>query len=91
MFTILTSVFNAKLKNEGEAQAVVVVPVVGIVVVAIRDTAVARVVVPATAAENAVRASCSCRNNPPPQTFGIAFHRIREQRCDVFIIFFIRP
>ncbi|MCQ2313813.1 MAG: hypothetical protein MJZ56_01385 [Bacteroidales bacterium] len=56
MFTILTSVFNAKLRNEDEAEAVVVVPVVGRIVVPIRNTAVPRVVVPATAAKNAVGA-----------------------------------
>ena len=54
MFTKVTSVFNAKLRNKDEAEAVVVVPVVGRIVVPIRDTTVPRVVVPATAAKNAV-------------------------------------
>lgn len=50
----LTSIICTKLKSK--AEAVVVVPVVRVVVVTIRYSAVPRVVVPATATENAVRA-----------------------------------
>ena len=50
----LTSIICTKLK--GKAQTVVVVPVVRIVVVTIRHSAVPCVVVPATATENTVRA-----------------------------------
>ena len=40
----------------GKAQAVVVVPVVGVVIVAVSHPAVPRIVVPTTTTENAVRA-----------------------------------
>lgn len=41
----------------GKAQAVVVVPVVGVVVIAVSHAAVPRIVVPTTTPKNAVRAS----------------------------------
>jgi hypothetical protein len=55
-----------ELGSKNQAEAVVVVPVVRVVVVAIGNTAVPGVVVPATAAENAVRA-------PKPVSFNLKF------------------
>lgn len=56
MFTTTTSIYHTKLRYKYEAEPVVVVPVVGIVVVPIRYTAVPRVVVPTTSTKHAVRA-----------------------------------
>lgn len=46
-----------KLRGTDKAEAVVVVTVVGTVVVTIRDATIPRIVVPATATQNAVRAT----------------------------------
>lgn len=51
---------NCKLK--GQAEAVVVVPVVGIVVVTIRNTTVVRIVVPVTTAKHTIRALTTLPN-----------------------------
>ncbi len=55
MFTMTTSITHIKLM-ENNAESVVVVTVVWSVVVPIRDSTVLSVVVPATAAKDAVRA-----------------------------------
>ena len=54
---------------ENDTEAVVVVSVVGGIVVPIRNAAVPRVVVPATATKHAVGARCSCRKHRLAQTF----------------------
>jgi hypothetical protein len=43
-----------ELREEKEAETVVVIPIIGIVVVPIRETAIPSIVVPGTAAERAV-------------------------------------
>jgi len=47
--------FTYELRDEDEAEANIVVAIVGVVVVAVRNTAVLRVVVPTPAAQNTVR------------------------------------
>ena len=56
MITIATSINNTKLRNEDEAETVVVVTVARVVVATNRDTAVPRVVDPTTTTKDAVRA-----------------------------------
>ena len=73
MITIATSINNTKLRNEDEAETVVVVTVVRVVVVTIRDTAVPRIVVPTTTTKDAVRACCSCRQTFLSQPLCISF------------------
>ena len=62
MFTTTKSIYPTKLM-ENDAEAVVVVAVVGGVVVPIRNAAVPRVVVPAATADHAVGACCLCRKH----------------------------
>ena len=47
--------FACELRDEDQAEAIVVVAVVGVVVVAVRRPAILRIVVPRPAADNAVR------------------------------------
>lgn len=76
MITIATSINNTKLRNKDEAETVVVVTVVRVVVVTIRDTAVPRIVVPTTTTKDAVRACCSCRQTFLSQPLCISFQSI---------------
>ena len=76
MITIATSINNTKLRNKDEAETVVVVTVVRVVVVTIRDTAVPRVVVPTTTTKDAARACCSCRQTFLSQPLCISLQSI---------------